>query len=216
MTSFKDRREAGQKLSQKLKVYKAESPIILALPRGGVVVGYEVAKALKAPLSVLVVRKIGSPHNSEFAIGAIAEDNIQVMNESVLNLIEASDEEVKQIIDQEKAELKRRVKLYRGGKPLSLRDKTVILVDDGLATGMTAQAAIKSVQKLKPKKVIFAVPVCSYQIVEKLREDVDGLVCYSKEQDLTAIGLYYQDFRQVSDEEVIKILKKNDDFVQIT
>lgn len=208
---FKDRKDAGQQLAQKLIRHltnQKENPIILALPRGGVVVGYEVAKALKVPLDVLVVRKIGSPFNPEFAIGAIAECDIQIIDQDSARVVGATTRDLKQIINSEREELKRRAGLYRRGKsPKSLKGKTVIIVDDGLATGLTAQAAIESVHKLKAKKIILAVPVCAYETAERLKKIVDDLICLSSQHELSAIGLYYQNFGQVTDEGVVKLLK---------
>lgn len=207
---FKNRQEAGQKLAEKLKNFKNKKAIILALPRGGVVVGHEVAQKLKLPLDILTVRKIGAPFNPEFAIGAIAEGNIQVIDGYVTNLANFEDSEVQKIINREKKELNRRVKLYRSGRRLpELKGQTVILVDDGLATGLTMLAAIQSVRKLKPKSIIIAVPVCACLTFEKLKKQVDEAICLDCEGDLNAIGLYYEDFEQVSDEEVINLLKLN-------
>lgn len=206
---FRDREEAGKLLAGQLIQYKKDNPYILALPRGGVVVGYEVAKLLDASFNVVIVRKIGAPHNPEFAIGAIAEEGAKYLDQVSINLLQISKNQLKQIIDIEKKEISRRIELYRNKKPLpELKGKTVILVDDGLATGSTAQAAIKAVKKKHPRKIIFAAPVCAASTAMILKEKIAAVICSHSPQDLQAIGQYYQNFQQVSDEEVMVLLRK--------
>ncbi len=205
---FLNRSDAGRKLATKLKKYQIEQPILLALPRGGVPIGYEVAQALKAPLDVLVVRKIGTPWNPELGIGAVAP-GVEVLDEASLRGLGIKASELGEIIEQEKQELKRRQKLYQHGEVLlNITGKTVILIDDGLATGVTTRAAIQAIKKLKPAKLILAVPVGPNDTVEKLSELVDDLICLERPYDFYAVGAFYHSFPQVSDEEVISLLKK--------
>lgn len=185
-----------------------EDLVVLALPRGGVPVGYEVARGFGVPLDVLVVRKLGAPGNLEFGVGAIAEGGVRVLDGQVIAAVGISEEEVSQIEKKERKELRRRVRLYRG-KPLqNLSKKIVILVDDGLATGVTARAAIVAVRKLHPKKIIFASPVCPRNAAEHLRTLVDEVVCLVTPEGFSSVGDWYQDFSQVSDSEVVSFLKR--------
>ncbi|MBI2707881.1 MAG: phosphoribosyltransferase [Proteobacteria bacterium] len=203
---FQDRQEAGQKLAQKLKPYQAENPLILALPRGGVPVGFEVAKTLKAPLDVLVVRKVGAPWNSELGVGAVAP-GVQMLDEVSLHILDIKPASMKHIVDQEIQEMNRRLHLYRQDQAFpALTGRTVILIDDGLATGITTRAAIESVKKLNPAKVILAVPVGPAQTVRTLKKLVDKVVCLETPSPFYAVGSFYQNFMQVSDEEVISFL----------
>lgn len=209
--SFKDRAEAGDRLAGKLTKYKQEDSIVLGLPRGGVPVAYRVSKKLNAPLSVLVSRKIGAPGHEEFGLGAISEEDSLYLDKGSLSKLNLDRSDLTQTIDNEKAELRRRVQVYRDGKSLpSLKNKTVILVDDGLATGGTAKAALKALNRLGAKKVVFAVPVCAKQSVEDIKEDVDEVICLLSPANLQAIGLYYDDFGQTLDEEVVNLLRKAD------
>lgn len=206
---FENREEAGRRLAKLLDRYRRQNPLILALPRGGVVVGYEVATAFNAPLDILVSRKIGAPYNKEFGIGAISEGNVVVLNDPIIKQLGISKKILENLIDAEREELKRRSHLYRRNRPMiHVYNKTVIIVDDGLATGVTAEAAIKSVKKLKPKQIVFAAPVCSEQTAKALKEQTESVVCVTTPYDLSAIGNYYRDFPQVSDEEVLEIMKK--------
>lgn len=206
---FEDRVEAGKQLAQRLTKYENESPLVVALPRGGVAVGFPIAKALHAPLEVEIVRKLGAPQNLELGIGAIAEDGVVYLDQDMLEYFQVSTGTLRLIQEREKAELERRRQLYRGGKPLGLlTNRTVILVDDGLATGVTARAAILSLKKHHPKKIIFAVPVCSQETAIDIREMVDSIICLEHPEKLDAIGRYYEDFRQVTDEEVLAQLRR--------
>lgn len=206
---FRNRESAGLLLAKRLLKYKKEDLIILALPRGGVVVAEEVAKKLERPLEVIVARKIGSPYNSELGIGAISENNVQILDTHTIQLIGVSSLHIHEIIEREQKELKRRIKLYRKGKSLpSLQNKTVILIDDGVATGATARAAIETIYKLQPLRLIFAVPVCSPDVAEVLQKEVDEFICLYIPNSLEAIGQFYQNFDQVTDDEVMNILLK--------
>jgi len=207
---FEDRKQAGKLLAGQLIQYKDQKPIILALPRGGVPVAFEVAKVLHAPLDIIVSRKIGALHDPEFGIGAISEEGTQVLDNSSIELLKISKEELDRIIQTENRELKRRVVLYRKGKPLSsIKDKTVILVDDGLATGVTAHAAIAAIKKHKPKQIILACPVCAHDIEKDIEKLVDKIICIITPMNLSAIGCWYRNFEQVDDEKVMEFLKQN-------
>lgn len=207
---FGNREEAGRYLGERLSFYKNWSPVVLALARGGIPVGYAISQALNAPLEVLVVRKIGAPGNPEFGVGAIAENNTTVLDYSTIKALGIPQETISKITQKEKKELKRRVDLYRKGLPLPhLEGKTVILVDDGLATGMTAKAAITAIKKMHPKKMIFASPVCAEDSVENLRTLVDEVVCLVIPMDFIAVGAWYRNFSQVTDKNVLDLLAAN-------
>lgn len=205
---FENRQEAGKLLAIELAYYKNKKPIVLALPRGGVPVGFEIARILHAPLDVFVARKIGIPQNPEFGMGAVAEGNVKVFNERIISLIPKEKLEGETFRQEE--ELKRRIKMYRHNKPLPpLTSKVVILVDDGLATGVTARAAITSIKKQKPKMIIFASPVCAYDTAKELKDMVDDIVCVATLVDLKAVGMWYQSPHEVVDEEVVEFLKQS-------
>ena len=207
--AFKDRRDGGQQLGKKLLAYKKINPIILGLPRGGMVVAYEVAKRLKGHLEVLVVRKLGSPNNPEFAIGAIAENNTVFLDEITIRSLGISNKTLKKIIEAENEELNRRVKIYRKGKEIiPLKNKVVIIVDDGLATGATAKASVNYVSKQKPKEIIFASPVCAYDSLQKLKSYVSKVVSILTPPQLTSISTYYESFQQTTDDDVVKLIQK--------
>lgn len=210
---FVDRFDAGRKLAEKLGWLKVQDVIVLALPRGGVPVGYEIAKRLGAPLDVLVVRKLGAPKNSEFGIGAIAPENVRVLDETAIKALGVSAKEIEKVESAERNELGRRLRLYRGkASSPDLSVKTVILVDDGLATGVTAEAAIKYVLKYNPEKLVIAIPVCALDSVHRIQDMLrakDETVCLSTPHDFGAVGLWYRDFGQVTDEEVVSLLQEN-------
>lgn len=204
---FYNREDAGEKLAEKLQIFKDEHPVIVALPRGGVPVGFVIAQQLHAPLDVLVARKLGAPHQKELGIGAISEGGVKVLNTQLITANGITKEEISLVEKDEREELKRRVHAYRYGKTLSyLKGKTVILVDDGLATGITALAAIKAVKKLKPAKIIYASPVCAADSVIQVQKNVDVCFCLHTPLYFHAVGEWYQNFTQVSDEEVIAFL----------
>ena len=206
---FKNRQEAGKQLAVELINLRKENPFVLAMPRGGVPIGYEIAEILQAPLEVIVVRKIGLSGNSEFGIGAIAEGGVEILDEVTINALGINREEINNTIRLETFELNRRVKTYRGERQLpDLAGRTAILVDDGMATGLTAEAGIEAVKKLNPKKIIIACPVCPRGTYETSLKEVDGVICLAIPSEFMAVGAWYDDFRVVSDEEVGALLKK--------
>lgn len=205
---FEDRVDAGRLLAQKLLKYKEEDPLILALPRGGVVVGYEVARALNAPLDVIVARKLGAPGQEELGIGAIAPGGIRVLDEQAVEWLDITDAQLQRVTARETAEMNRRLRLYRGDRPLpDVRGRTVILVDDGLATGVTARAAVAFLHRQQPRRLIVAIPVCASETADRIRAEVDDLVCASIPPHFRAVGIWYRSFDQTTDQEVIDLLE---------
>lgn len=208
---LENREEGGRALAKKLSDYKnREDVIVLALPRGGVPVGLEVAKALNLPLDVFVVRKLGVPNREELAFGAIASGGVTVINESLIKTFGIPASLIKQVIEKEEAELIRREKLYRNGKStIILRDKIVILVDDGIATGATIKAALVAVRQLEPKQIIVASPVASRDACEGIEQKSDDLcICAMTPEPFYGVGMWYRDFEQVNDNEVCRLLRK--------
>ncbi|MEV0170626.1 phosphoribosyltransferase [Streptomyces sp. NPDC050803] len=211
MTLFRDRRQAGQELAGELRSRQAKGeltdPVVLALPRGGVTVAQEVARALDAPLDVLVARKIGAPFQEELGVGAIAGDDPPVFDDRTLGLLGLSAAELAPVVDRERAELHRREQLYRRGRPaLDLRGRTVVVVDDGLATGATARAALRWVRGQSPASVLLAVPVCSPEGADLMGPEADAVVCLHRPPDFMAVGLWYDDFGQLTDNDVLAAL----------
>lgn len=207
---FRDRFEAGRFLAERLSEYAGrDDVIVLPLPRGGVPVGFEVAKALHAPADVFVVRKLGVPGHEELAMGAIASGGVIVLNEDVLRLLRMPPEMLVLVIAREREELERRERLYRDGRPhIDVRDKVSILVDDGLATGASMRAAVAALRKREPKRIVVAVPVASAEICGELRDEVDEIVCGVTPEPFYAVGVWYQDFSQTTDEEVQELLRR--------
>jgi predicted phosphoribosyltransferase len=209
---FSDRKEAGIFLAGNLVKY-SEKPdtIILALPRGGVPVAYEVSIALKLPLNIFIVRKLGTPWNPELAMGAVAEGGLTVLNEDIINGLEISEASILKITERETQEIERRAIQYRKGAPAPvIRDKTVILIDDGLATGATMKAAVKALKKMEALRVVVAVPVAPPSTCSELEKIADEVVCYSKPEHFSAVGEWYEDFTQTTDEEVEDLLKRRE------
>lgn len=196
-------------LGESLKKFKKESPIILAIPRGGVVVGYEVSRILNAPLDVIIARKVGVPFQPELGMGAVAEGGVEILDKDLIRSMSIPKKLVDEVIDREKKEIERRKSLYRNNKPIiDIENRVVILVDDGMATGVSAKAAVKSLKKLKPKKIIFASPVCAKDSVGEMKNLVDVLCCLLTPSEFSSVGLWYQNFEQVTDEEVKELLDK--------
>jgi putative phosphoribosyl transferase len=209
---FADRRDAGRRLAERLLPLAPESPVVLALPRGGVPVAAEIAAALDAPLEILAVRKLGAPHNPEYGIGAVAEDGTRVIDPESVASLRITREAIDAISARESAELSRRVSLYRGDRaPLDLAERTVILVDDGVATGVTDTAALRAARRRGPRRLVLAVPVCSPDALGRLRAEADEVLCLQTPPVLYGISQWYGDFSQVSDEEVLSALGARSD-----
>jgi predicted phosphoribosyltransferase len=208
---FSDRTEAGRLLAAELGSHKLPPDVIvLALPRGGVPVGFEVAKALRAPLDVVVVRKLGVPWQPELAMGAIAGGSVEVLNEELIADLRVSRQEINAAVAKERAEVERREKLYRAGRPApKLRGRAVLIVDDGLATGSTMLVATRYVRALKPAKIIIAIPVGSREACDRLRKEADDFLCLATPEWFVAVGEWFRDFRQVSDAEVQRLLEES-------
>lgn len=204
--AFKNRREAGRMLAERLSWLKREDCIVLSIPRGGVEIGFEVAKALRSDLDVVVPRKLGAPSNPELAIGAIAEDESIALNEDIISFLGVDKRYVKEEARRQLGEIKRRLKVYRVGGEPRIEGRVVVLVDDGIATGATIKAAIKSIKAKGPKKLILAVPVGPESVIEELKEEVDEVVCIKAPMRFYAIGEFYDDFRQLDDDYVRTLL----------
>jgi putative phosphoribosyl transferase len=208
---FKDRSDAGRQLAAQLSHYaERDDVLILALPRGGVPVGYEVAEALGAPLDVFLVRKLGTPGQEELAMGAIASGGIRVLNDRVVGALRPSAATIDRVEARERQELERREKEYRGGRPpLDVHGKTVILVDDGLATGSTMRAAVAALRRLDPAWIVVAVPVGAAETCEEFEGEADETVCAHEPQPFFAVGAWYDDFSQTTDDEVRDLLARS-------
>jgi putative phosphoribosyl transferase len=205
---FRDRADAGRRLVRQLADRVGESPIVLALPRGGVPVGFEVARELAAPLDVLVVRKLGVPGRPELGMGAISEAGIRLINPVVVRLEHVSADQIAAVERSERAELDRRVRRFRGDRPrVDLADRTAVIVDDGLATGYTARAACAVARGQGARRVVVAAPVASRESLADLAERADDVVCVHAPPVFRAIGEFYADFRQTSDAEVVRLLE---------
>jgi predicted phosphoribosyltransferase len=204
---FKDRHDAGRRLAALLAPVRSEQPVVVGMPRGGVPVAAEVARALDAPLDVALVRKIGAPQNPEFAIGALAEGGVCVLGKETVRALGLSEIELQALVAQGEAELSEQQRRYRGErKPVDLTGRTVILVDDGLATGRSARAAVRSLRRRGAARVVLGVPVASPEAANALRDEADAVVCVVTPGDLWAVGYWYEDFRPTSDEEVGTLL----------
>src|SRR5262245_25330895 len=201
---FRDRTEAGRYLARKLQAYTDRPDVIvLALPRGGVPVAFEVAQKLHAPLDVFLVRKLGVPGREELAMGAIASGGVRVLNEDVVRYLNIPEEVIEEVAEQERQELERRERLYRGDRPApEVRGKTVILIDDGLATGSTMRAAVRALRQQRPARVVVAVPVGSPDTCAEFSAEADEVVCGRTPDPFYAVGAWYDDFSQTSDDEV--------------
>lgn len=217
MTPFADRRDAGRRLAGRLAEVRLGAPVVLALPRGGAPVAAEVARALGAPLEVFVARKLGAPGRQEFGIGAIAEgadgegrnggEGAELVLTDAVDQLQLSDDEVDRLVRAEQAELTRRVARYRAERPLPrIAGADVVLVDDGLATGVTAEAALRSLRRRGPRRLVLAVPVCARQAARRLAAVADTVVCVCAPEPFWAVGTWYDDFSQTGDDEVVAIL----------
>lgn len=211
MEKFIDRYQAGKILAEQLKQYAHRNDVlVLGLPRGGVPVAYEVAKALAVPLDVFMVRKLGTPGHEELAMGAIATGGATTLNADIIRDLKITPDAIEQVTQLERAELARREQLYRGKRPLpNFLNKTIILVDDGIATGATIRVAIKALCEYKPAALIVAVPTAADSMCTELEPRVDGLICPLKPIDFYAVGNWYEDFSQTTDADVIKLLNKS-------
>lgn len=209
--TFKNRQDAGRQLAERLLRYRDERPVVLALPRGGVPVGYEVAVTLDAPLDIVVVRKLGAPGQPELAIGAVVDgdDPQSVLNPDLMRLLDVSEEYLAREVDRQLWEIRRRERLYRGDRPHArVEGRTAIVVDDGIATGASMRAALRGLRRAGPARLVLAVPVAPPDTVEALRAEVDDLVCLSTPEPFMAVGQHYEDFSQPTDEEVIELLDR--------
>lgn len=206
---FADRSEAGRRLAEQLLVLAEESPIVVGLPRGGIPVAEEIAIVLQAPLEALAVRKLGAPHNPEYGIGAIVEDGTRVFDQEALAVLGIEGAELEEIVARETVELCRRVETYRGDRSFpALENRTVIVVDDGVATGVTDTAALRAVRRRRPRRLILAVPVCAPDSAARLQQEADELICLVEPRLLYGVGQWYANFDQVSDAEVLAALKR--------
>jgi predicted phosphoribosyltransferase len=208
---FKDRREAGRLLADALRRFMGLDPIVLALPRGGVPVAYEIATALRAPLAVFIVRKLGVPGHRELAMGALASGGVRVMSEDIVRQLRIPASAIEAVVAEEQAELERRERLYSSKPVPPLTGRTVVLVDDGLATGATMRAAVRAVRGQRPSRIVVAVPVGAADTCRALRAEADEVVCLRTPEPFQAVGLWYRRFDQTTDDEVRALLEASND-----
>jgi predicted phosphoribosyltransferase len=207
LARFADRRDAGRQLAAQLLPLADKHPVVVGLPRGGILVASEIAIALRAPLEILAVRKLGAPHNPEYGIGAIVEDGTRIFDPEALAALAVDGGTLESIVARASEELGRRVVAYRGGRsPMPLRNRTVVVVDDGVATGVTDTAALRAVRRQRPRRLILAVPVCPPDSLERLRREADETICLIAPPELRGVGEWYRDFSQIDDQEVIAAL----------
>lgn len=207
--SFKNRQQAGRLLGEELKRLRLKADVVLGIPRGGIIVAQEVAQTLNADLDIVLAHKLGAPGNPELAIGSVSEDGRLFLNELLASHVGAGDVYIQQEKARQLIEIKRRIETYRVIRPkVSLKDKTVIVTDDGVATGATIEAVLWSIRQEQPEKLIVALPVGPPDTIEKLAEETDELICLATPPFFSAVGQFYVQFPQVSDEEVLEILKK--------
>jgi putative phosphoribosyl transferase len=209
-TPFRDRTEAGKLLAKLLTAYTNQRDVlVLALPRGGVPVAFEIARALHAPLDVIVVRKLGVPGQEELALGAIATGGVRILNKDVVQFLDIPDEMIDLIAENEQQELERRERLYRGDRPVyAVQGRKVILVDDGIATGATMHAAVAAIKERRPSRIIIAVPTAAPSTCDEFAAEVDELVCVLRPEPFIAVGYWYRQFSQTTDEEVRNLLEQ--------
>lgn len=207
--TFRDREEAGRSLGERLYLAKLDDPVVVGLPRGGVVVAAAVAEALAAPLDIVVARKLGVPWQPELAFGAVAP-GVVVLRDDVVAAAGLGPREIEEAAARESAKLDELARAYRGGAPaVELRGRTAIVVDDGLATGATATAAVRSVRTQEPARIVVAVPVCAAETARELRREVDDLICLGEYRDFHAVGLYYDEFGSVPDDTVRELIARS-------
>ena len=206
---FVDRKDAGEKLSIELEKFKDENPIVLAIPRGGIVTAYETIKKFGFQWDLIIPRKIGLPHNKEIAIGAISLDGTYLFNEEYIDMLNISQDYIEKEVFEQTDEIKRRLNKYKGNENFpDVKNKTVIIIDDGIATGFTIKAAIKSIKKHDAKKIILAVPVAPQDTISLLEKIVDEVICLFIPDEFYGVGSYYKSFEQTTDEEVINIVRE--------
>lgn len=206
---FIDRKDAGNKLALELEKFKDDNPLILAVPRGGIITAYETIKKYEFEWDLIIPRKIGSPHNKEVAIGAVTSDGTYILNEKFIDMFNVSKEYIEKELYEQTNEIKRRLKKYKGNENFpEVKDKTVIIIDDGIATGFTILAAIKSIKKHGATKIILAVPVAPRDTIVNLEIIVDDVICLLIPDEFYAVGLHYKNFEQNTDEEVINIINE--------
>jgi putative phosphoribosyl transferase len=210
-TRYRDRRDAGRRLASRLQAYaNRRDVVVLALPRGGVPVAFEVATALGAPLDVFVVRKLGLPGHEELAMGALASGGVRVIDEDLIRIARVSDEQLRRVTEIEQAELSRRERQYRGDRPFpDVRGKTTILIDDGLATGSTMRAAVAALRREQPERIVVAVPVAAAETCDAFESIADDVVCAATPEPFHAVGLWYDDFSQTTDDEVHELIDRS-------
>jgi predicted phosphoribosyltransferase len=218
MILFSDRRDAGRQLARKLSGYAGRDDVlVLALPRGGVPVAYEVAEALDVPLDVFLVRKLGVPGQEELAMGAIASGGVEILDPGILARFGVSEDEVSEVVKKEERELARRERAYRDDRPpLELKGRTVILVDDGLATGASMRAAVSAVASASPGRLVVAVPVAPRSTALEFRKRVNEFVCLATPEPFVAVGMFYDDFGEPSDQEVRELLARRQSLVEVS
>jgi putative phosphoribosyl transferase len=218
LAPFENRSDAGRRLATELRTYAdRQDVIVLALPRGGVPVGFEVAMAIDAPLDVFVVRKLGLPWHEELAMGALASGGVRILDNDLIRIARVSEEDVRRVTATEQAELERRERLYRGDRPFpNLAGKTAILVDDGLATGSTMRAAVAALRQEGPALVVVAVPVASPDTCNAFRNIADDIVCAETPEPFIGVGMWYEDFSQTTDDEVHELLERARDARETT
>lgn len=209
--TFRDRREAGRQLAATLQAYRDRRPYVLAIPRGGVVVGYEVAVALAAPLDVIVPRKLRAPYNPELAVGAVAHDGSVYLDSPLLRHLDVAEDYLRDETDIQRGEIRRRMLLYRGDRPQPvLNGAAAIVVDDGIATGSTMIAALRATRAAGPAVLVAAIPVAPAEIVGGLRREADDVICLYAPPVFYAVGQFYEDFGQTTDDEVIALLRRRE------
>lgn len=207
--AFRDRSEAGRRLAERLEPLRSEQPVVIALPRGGVPVAYEVAEGLDAPLDVMAVRKLGAPGHRELGMGAVAEDGVHVLNEEVVGALSISEGQIEATVAREQTELERRRRLYRGDLPPEpVAERTAILIDDGIATGFTAIAAARVLRGRGARRIVLAVPVAPQDAEARFADEVDELVCLKAPRDFVAVGIHYERFDQTTDDQVVELLRR--------